>query len=185
MRTLARIVFVVAASLPAACRDRASGADAGNEAAASASAGDAPAADALSSPTCLTTTDVSSALGFAVRDLTRGTRRYGDMWTCGFEAADPALAGVTVTATVSPAAEAEQRFAKMREDVHAARGGKGEPDVIPAGERGMAYGTTSGSMAAAVKGGRLYLVEAHFGMAKVTGDKKDGTVALLRKLIGS
>jgi hypothetical protein len=189
MRPLVSILAVAASPLLAACGN--SGSDKPDvsayvgKSAAPASNAAAPAAGGGSGPACLTTADVSSALGFAVRDLTRGMRQYGPMWTCGFVATDSAtLPGVTVTITIEPASEADQRFAEMRQASQMAR--RVDPDVIPLGERGMAYGMSSGSTAAAVKDGRLYSVQAAYGAApRGFGDRKEGVTLLLRKLMGA
>jgi hypothetical protein len=189
MRSIARLLLITASSLLTACssgsNDKAdvsayvggSGAPASNAAATASGKGSGPA--------CLSTTDVESALGFAVRDLTRGMQHYGPMWTCGFAATDTArLPGVTVTITIEPASEADQRFAEMRQASQMAR--RVDPDVIPLGERGMAYGMSSGSTAAAVKDGRLYSVQAAYGAApRGFGDRKEGVTVLLRKLMGA
>jgi hypothetical protein len=53
------------------------------------------------------------------------------------------------------------------------------------GERGLAYSTASQARAAAVSNGKLYSVEMGFAAVSNFGDKKDGMVELLRKLIGS
>jgi hypothetical protein len=143
----------------------------------------APASNGSSS--CPTAADVKESLGFEPRPLTKGMQKYGPMSSCGYQAADEnALPGVTVQFTIEPASEAEQRFADMRTAVTTARGKPTEPDPITVGDRGMAYRTSSRTMAAAVKGGQLYTVEVRYGAIANFGDKQEGTVALLRKLIG-
>ena len=189
MRSLASILVIGTTTLLAACgegtadkQDVSAYVSSGISPASNASS---PAAGGTSAPACLSTADVSSALGFAVSDLTRGMRQYGPMWTCGFVATDTArLPGVTVTITIEPASEADERFAEMRTASQMAR--RVDPDVIPLGERGMAYGMSSGSTAAAVKDGRLYSVQAAYGAApRGFGDKKEGVTVLLRKLMGA
>ena len=115
-------------------------------------------------------------------------KHYGPMWSCGFAAADDnAMPGVTVQFTVEPASEADARFKDMREAVTSARGKPTEPDPVALGDRGMAFRTSSRTMAAAVKGGQLYSVDVRYGAvsASTFGDKQEGTVTLLRKLLGS
>jgi hypothetical protein len=189
MRSVTAVLVITATSLFAACGK--SGTDK-QDVSAYVSSSAAPASNAAatastnaSGPACLTTADVSRALGFEVRDLTGGMQNYGTMWSCGFAATDTArLPGVTVTITIEPASEADARFAEMRQASQMAR--RVDPDVIPVGERGMAYGMSSGSTAAAVKGGRLYSVQAGYGAApRGFGDKKDGVTALLKQLVGA
>jgi len=145
----------------------------------------APASTRSSAPACVTAADVKDALGFEVRELTKGMRQYGPIWSCGFAAADEnALPGVTVRILIEPGTEANQRFNEMRATVTAARGKPTEPDPIALGERGMAYRTASRTMAAAVKGGQLYSVDVGYGAVSKFGDKQEGTVKLLRKLMG-
>ena len=149
-----------------------------NAAGSSASGGD--------SPKCYTAEDVKSALGFEVRSLTGGMRNFGTFSMCGFAATDDdKLPGVTVTATVSPAADADTTFDQMRTVVKISKGGNAQPDVIQVGERGLAYGTNSQARAAAVANGRLYSVQMGFAAVSNFGDKKDGVTELLRKLMGS
>lgn len=187
MRSLASILVIGSASLLAACgNDGADKQDVSaytSNAATPASNAATPTGGGASGPACLSTADVSGALGFAVRDLTRGMQRYGSMSTCGFAATDTAtLPGVTVTVTIEPASEADQRFTEMRRTAQGAS--RVDPDVIQVGERGMAYGTLSRSMAAAVKDGRLYQIEANYGSApRNFGNKKEGVTTLLRKLM--
>ena len=57
--------------------------------------------------------------------------------------------------------------------------------MIQLGERGLAYGTSSQARAAAVANGQLYSVQIGFAAVSNFGDKKDGVVELLRKLMGS
>jgi hypothetical protein len=129
---------------------------------------------------------VKQALGFDARELTKGMKRYGPMSSCGFAAADEnALPGVTVQFTIEPASEAEKRFGDMRAAVTTARGKSTEPDPIPVGDKGMAYRTSSRTMAVAVKDGQLYSVEVRYGAVSDFGDKQEGTVALLRRLMGA
>jgi hypothetical protein len=139
-----------------------------------------------STPACYTAEDVKSALGFEVRSLTGGMRNFGTFSMCGYAATDDArLPGVTVTATVSPAADADTTFDQMRTVVKMSKGGNAQPDVIQLGERGLAYGTNSQARAAAVANGQLYSVQIGFAAVSNFGDKKDGVVELLRKLMGS
>ena len=145
----------------------------------------APSPTRSSAPSCVTAADVKDALGFEVRELTKGMKQYGPIWSCGFAATDEnALPGVTVRIMIEPGTEATQRFNDMRATVTAARGKPTEPDPIAVGERGMAYRTASRTMAAAVKGGLLYSVDVGYGAVSKFGDKQEATVRLLRKLMG-
>ena len=149
-----------------------------NAAGSSASGGD--------SPKCYTAEDVKSALGFEARSLTGGMRNFGTFSMCGYAATDDAkLPGVTVTATISPASDADTTFDRMQQVVKMSKGGNAQPDPIQVGERGLAYSTASQARAAAVSNGKLYSVEMGFAAVSNLGDKKDGMVELLRKLIGS
>jgi hypothetical protein len=184
-------IALASAALLAACGNKSASDDSTSSAAAVAAYTGAPtsngasAANGSSSPSCPTATDVKEALGFEVKDLTKGMKRYGPMSSCGFAAADEnALPGVTVQFTIEPASEADKRFSDMRATVSGARGTPTEPDSITVGERGMAYRTASRTMAAAVKGGQLYSVDVHYGAVGKFGDKQEGTVTLLRKLMG-
>ena len=188
MRPLLPIILFASTAL-ASCGSSDAGGDSASVApyvaAGSASSASPASAGGERAPSCLTAAEVSSALGYAVRDLTGGMRQYGPMWSCGFVATDTAkLPGATVTITIEPASEADQRFAEMRQASQMAR--RVDPDVISVGERGMAYGMSSGSTAAAVKDGRLYSVQAGYATApRGFGDRKDAVTALLRKLVGT
>jgi hypothetical protein len=139
-----------------------------------------------SDPTCVTAADVKAALGFDVRELTKGMKHYGPLWSCGFAAADEnALPGVTVKLNVEPASEANQRFDDMRSAVTVARGKPTDPDPVALGERALADRTSSKTMAAALSNGRLYSVEVMYGAVDKFGDKQPGSVTLLRKLMGA
>ena len=192
MRPLIPMITLAAAALLGGCGSSGAAADSAQVApyvassgGASSNASSSPASDG-SSRQCFTAADVKSALGFDARSLTGGMRQYGTMWNCGFAATDDArLPGVTVSATISPAAEADSTFDHMKQVVTMSKGGSAQPDVIPLGERGLAYGTNSQARAAAVANGQLYSVQVGFGGVANFGDKKDGAVELLRKLIGS
>lgn len=190
-----RIIFttmLASAALLAACGNKAASDDSTSSAAAvaaytgaPASNGGSAASNGIASPSCPTAADVKEALGFEAKELTKGMKRYGPMSSCGFAAADEsALPGVTVQFTIEPASEADKRFTDMRAAVTTARGNPTEPDPITVGDRGMAYRTSSRTMAAAVKSGQLYSVEVRYGAVSNFGDKQAGTVELLRKLIG-
>ena len=187
MRRFIPIALLANAALLAACGNKSASDDSATSAAAVA-AYTGPASSASSggaSPSCPTAAEVTEALGFQARDLTRGMKRYGPIASCGFAAVDEnALPGVTVTFTIEPASEADQRFSDMRAAVTSARGKPTEPDPVTVGERGMAYRTSSRTMAAAVKGGQLYSVDVRYGAIAQFGDKQEGTVTLLRKLVG-
>lgn len=179
---------VLPAALLIACSSKSESGDSAQSSAALAAYTGAPAASGGAGPSCVTAADVKSALGFDVRELTKGMKHYGPLWSCGFAAADDnAMSGVTVTFTIEPGSEADARFKDMREAVTSARGKATEPDPVPVGDRGMAYRTSSRTMAAAVKEGQLYSVDVRYGAmsASTFGDKQEGTVTLLRKLIGS
>ena len=191
MKRIIPIALLMNAALLAACgnksaNDAPASADVSQYTGAPASNAAATASNSSSSPQCPTAADVKDALGFEVRDLTRGMKRYGPLSSCGYAAADDnAMPGVTVTFTIEPASEADQRFNDMRASVTTARGKPTEPDPVSLGDRGMAYRTSSRTMAAAVKGGQLYSVDVHYGAMANFGDKQAGTVALLKKLMGA
>ena len=188
MRRIIPMAVLVPAALLIACGSKSEGGDSAQTSAAVAAYTGAPAANGGAEPSCVTAADVKSALGFDVRELTKGMKHYGPMWSCGFAAADDnAMPGVTVQFTVEPASEADARFKDMREAVTSARGKPTEPDPVALGDRGMAFRTSSRTMAAAVKGGQLYSVDVRYGAvsASTFGDKQEGTVTLLRKLLGA
>jgi hypothetical protein len=189
MRRIIPIALLVNAALLAACGSKpasdAAATDVSQYTGTPASNAAAAPSSGSSSPSCPTAAEVTQALGFEARDLTRGMKRYGPMSSCGFAAVDEnALPGVTVQFTIEPASEADARFKDMRASVTTARGKPTEPDPITVGDRGMAYHTSSRTMAAAVKGDQLYSVDLHYGAVANFGDKQEGTVALLRKLMG-
>ena len=190
-----RIIFttmLASVALLAACGSKSASDDSTSSAAAvaaytgaPASNGGSAASNGTASPSCPTAADVKEALGFDAKELTKGIKRYGPMSSCGFAAADEnALPGVTVQFTIEPASEADKRFSDMRDAVTTARAKTTEPDPITVGDRGMAYRTSSRTMAAAVKNGQLYSVDVRYGAVSNFGDKQAGTVALLRKLVG-
>jgi hypothetical protein len=177
--------MLVHAALLIACGNGAGGADSA-AIGPYVSANAAPASGSGTTPTCVSAADVKAALGFDVRELTKGMKHYGPLWSCGFAAADEnALPGVTVQLTIEPASEADKRFEEMRSAVSMARGTAAAPDPIPLGDRGMAYRTASRTMAAARANGQLYSVDLHYGAPKSFGDKQAGVVTLLRKLMGA
>jgi hypothetical protein len=194
MRSLIPTVTLAAAALLGGCGSSGAAADSaqvapsvasGGSAASNAASGAAPAAGG-SGLTCFTADDVKSALGFEARSLTGGMRNFGTMSMCGFVATDDAkLPGVTVTATISPASDADTTFDQMRTVVKVSKGEDAQPDPIQVGERGLAYGTNSQARAAAVANGKLYSVQTGFAAVSNFGDKKDGVTELLRKLMGS
>jgi hypothetical protein len=152
-----------------------------------ASSAPSPAGDAGSAPKCFTAADVKSAMGIDVKDLTNGMRKYGEFWNCGYVPANgTTFPGVSVQLTVAAAAEADATFDRLTRAMRIARGPAAQPDALQLGDRGMAYGTPSGAVAAAVAGDRLYIVETMYGTAgQAFRDKQDATVALLRKTMGS
>ena len=154
---------------------------------ASGSASNAPSPSGAdgNAPKCFSAADVKSAMGIDVQDLTSGMRKYGEFWNCGYVPTDPSLPGVSVQLTVAAAAEADATFDRLTRAMRLARGPNAEPDALQVGDRAMAYGTPSGAVAAAVSGDRLYIVETMYGTAgQAFTDKKDATVALLRKTVG-
>ena len=187
MRHLVPVVMLAGIALIMGCGSSAESADSAQVAAYVAPDVSAPAAGSSgSAPACYTADDVKSALGFEVRSLTGGMRNFGTFSMCGYAATDDAkLPGVTVTATISPAADADTTFDQMRTVVKMSKGGNAQPDVIQLGDRGLTYGTNSQARAAAVANGRLYSVQIGFAAVSNFGDKKDGVVELLRKLMGS
>ena len=192
MTRLDQIAILACAALLAGCGSKGATVDSAQAApyvassSAASSAGGASSLTGASTPSCVTTADVKSALGFDVRELTKGMKRYGPMMSCGFEASDyDALPGVTIQLVIEPGSEAEKRFADMRGTVTTARGQPTEPDPIPLGERGMAYRTSSRTMASALSKGQLYSVDLRYGAVSKFGDKEAGVVALLKKLMGS
>ena len=191
MRPLTPIVTIAVAALLGGCGSNDAAADSAQVgpyvASGSNASSNAPGSSASGgSATCFTAEDVKSALGFDARSLTGGMRNFGTFSMCGFAATDDAkLPGVTVTATVSPASDADTTFDRMKQVVTMSKGGNAQPDAIQLGERGLAYGTNSQARAAAVANGKLYSVEMGFAAVSNFGDKKDGMVDLLRKLMGS
>ena len=187
MRHLVPVVMLAGTVLSAGCGSSAESADSAQVAAYVAPSASAPASGGSgSAPACYTAEDVKSALGFEVRSLTGGMRQFGPLSMCGYAATDgDKLPGVTVTATISPAADADTTFDRMKQVVKMSKGGNAQPDPIQLGERGLAYSTASQARAAAVANGKLYSVEMGFAAVSNFGDKKDGMVELLRKLMGS
>ena len=186
MRRIIPVALLATTALLAACGSKSASDNSTPSAeAVAAYTGPSSSASSGSSSSCPTAADVKQALGFEVRDLTRGMKRYGPLSSCGYAAADDdTMPGVTVQFTIEPASEAEKRFSDMRASVTTARGKPTEPDPVALGERGMAFHTSSRAMAAAVKGGQLYSVDVHYGAMSNFGDKQEGTVTLLRKLMG-
>jgi hypothetical protein len=136
-------------------------------------------------PKCFTAADVKSAMGIDMHDLTGGMRQYGTFWNCGYVPTDSTLPGVSVQLSVASAAEADSTFDQLTRAMRIARGPTAQPDALQIGDRAMAYGTPSGAVAAAVAGDRLYIVETMYGTAgQAFTDKKDATIALLRKTVG-
>ena len=187
MRHLVPAVMLAGTVLTMGCGSSAESTDSAQVAAYVAPNSSAPVSGGSgSTPACYTAEDVKSALGFEVRSLTGGMRKFGTFSMCGYAATDDAkLPGVTVTATVSPAADADTTFDRMKQVVKMSKGGNAQPDPIQLGERGLAYSTASQARAAAVANGKLYSVEMGFAAVSNFGDKKDGMVELLRKLMAS
>ena len=154
---------------------------------ASDAASKAPSASSAEgeAPKCFSAADVKSAMGVDVVDLTSGMRKYDAIWNCGYVPANATtIPGVSVQLTVAAASEADATFDRLTRAMRIARGPTAQPDALQLGERAMAYDTPSGAVAAAVAGGQLYIVETMYGTAGQNfTDKKDGTIALLRKTI--
>ena len=146
---------------------------------ATAAAGtQSPPSVSVSSP-CPPATEVGTMFGFDVRALTG--KQYGDQLVCGYvDAKDEG--GATITATASPASEADTELDKIRSNVSTARPGA-QTEKIPVGDRGEAYGSSSTSEAAAVSSGRFYHVKLVTNAGNV-GDKKDAAIAMLKRMIG-
>ena len=188
MRRIIPVAVLAHAALFIACGSKSENAESGQTASAVAAYTGTPASNGGSGPSCPTAADVKDALGFEARELTKGMKHYGPLWSCGFAAADDeSLPGVTVQFTIEPATEADKRFDDMGKTVTMARGTPTKPDPVAVGERGMSYRTSSSTMAAAVKGGQLCSVEVRYGAVSTSkfGDKQEGTVTLLRKLVGT
>lgn len=193
MRPLLPMVLFASAALLAGCGGSAAGGDSAAvapyvaaNAAASTSAATNVSNAGGSTPTCPTAADVKSALGFDVRELTKGMKRYGPVSSCGFAASDDdALPGVTVQFMIEPGSEADGRFDDMRKWVTLARGTPTEPDPVAVGERGMAFHSASRTLAAALSKGQLYSVDLRYGAVSKFADKQDGIVTLLRQLMSA
>ena len=189
MRPMIAIATLAAAAL-AGCGAGGAAADSSqvspDVASVTASNAPAPSGGGGSAPKCFTAADVKSAMRIDVVDLTGGMRQYGTFWNCGYVPTDATLPGVSVELTVASAAEADSTFDRLTGAMRIARGPSAQPDALQLGDRAMAYGTPSGAVAAAVAGDRLYIVETMYGTAgEAFRDKKDATIALLRKAIGS
>lgn len=131
---------------------------------------------------CLSSAEVSDALGLEVRDFRTGNQTSGSNAVCAYQGADNKL-GVSVTTIVGPADRADEVFGKMKESAKLFLGAGAAPEAIPVGERGFAYGGGAKSEAAAVSGGRLYHAEVVSSASVDIGDKKAGLTELVRKLI--
>lgn len=134
-----------------------------------------------SAPKCFTAADARSAMGIDLVDLTRGMRQYGTFWNCGYVPTDSTHPGFSVQLTVAAASEASSTFDRLTQQMKVARGPNAQPDALQVGDRGIAYDTPSGAVAAAVAGDRLYIVETMYGTAEGFGGKKAATIELLRK----
>jgi hypothetical protein len=151
----------------------------------SASSATSPSGAAGDAPKCFSADDVKSAMGIDVVDLTRGMHNYGEFWNCGYVPANATtLPGVSVQLTVASASEADATFDRLTRAMRIARGPSAQPDALQLGDRGIAYDTPSGAVATAVSGNQLYIVETMYGTAgQAFTDKKDATIALLRKTV--
>ena len=188
MRPMIVIATLAAAAL-AGCGKGGAAADSSQVseyvASGAASSASSPSDGDGSAPKCFTATDVKSAMGVEMVDLTGGMRKYGTFWNCGYVPTDSTLPGVSVQLSVASAAEADSTFDQLTRAMRIARGPTAQPDALQIGDRAMAYGTPSGAVAAAVAGDRLYIVETMYGTAgQAFTDKKDATIALLRKTVG-
>ena len=184
MRPIIAIATLAAAAL-AGCGAGGAAADSSQTSRYVASSASPPTGGDADVPKCFTAADVKSAMGIDVVDLTRGMRRYGTFWNCGYVPTDATtLPGVSVQLTVASATEAESTFDRLTRAMRIARGPSAQPDALQLGDRAMAYGTPSGAVAAAVAGDRLYIVETMYGTAgQAFSDKENATIELLRKII--
>jgi hypothetical protein len=187
MRRLVPLALLAGTVLTIGCGSSSGSADSAQVAAYVAPNAAAPASGSSgAAPGCYTAEDVKNALGFEVRSITGGMRSFGTFSLCGYAATDDAkLPGVTVTGTVSPAADADTTFDQMRTVVKMSKGGNAQPDVIQVGDQGLAYTTLSQARAAAVANGKLYSVQIGYGAVSNFGDKKEGVITLLRKLMAN
>ena len=151
-----------------------------------ASSAPSPSGGSGSAPTCFTAADVKRAMGIDMVDLTGGMRQYGTIWNCGYVPTDTVTyRGASVQLTVASAAEADETFERHTDAMRLGRGPTAQPDVLQLGDRAKSYWTPSGAVAAAVSGDKLYIVETMYGTGQVFKDKKDATIELLRKTLGS
>jgi hypothetical protein len=183
-------IAILAATALAGCGAGGAAADSSqlSQYVASGAASNAPSPSAASgnAPKCFTAADVKSAMGIDMVDLTGGMRKYGTFWNCGYVPTDTTTyRGASVQLTVAPAAEADETFERHTDAMRLGRGPTAQPDVLNIGDRARAYWTPSGAVAAAVAGDQLYIVETMYGTGQAFKDKKDATIELLRKTIGS
>ena len=165
---------------------RGAAADSSQVAQSAASSAPSPAGGGGSAPPCFTAADVKSAMGVDMVDLTGGMRKYGTIWNCGYVPTDTVTyRGASVQLTVDSAAEADAAFERHTSMMRLGRGPAAQPDVLQLGDRAFAYWSPSGAVAAAVSGDKLYVVETMYGTGQVFKDKKDATIELLRKTLGS
>jgi hypothetical protein len=182
-------VASVAAALLSGCGARDAAADSSqiSQYVASGAASNAPppANSDGDAPKCFTAADVKTAMGIDVVDLTNGMQKFGEFWNCGYVPANATTTpGVSVQLTVASASEADATFDRHIRSMRIARGPGAQPDPLQLGDRGMAYDTPSGAVAMTVSGNQLYIVETMYGTAGQNfTDKKEGTIALLRKSI--
>ena len=186
MRPMIVIATLAAAAL-AGCGKGGSAADSSQVseyvASGAASSASSPSDGDGSAPKCFTATDVKSAMGVEMVDLTGGMRKYGTFWNCGYVPTTATFPGVSVQLTVASAAEADETFERFTTWMRVPGGPTAQPDVLNIGDRASAYWTPSGAAAVAVSGDKLYIVEAMYGTGQLK-DRKDATIALLRKTVG-
>ena len=190
MRPTIAIATLAAAAVLSGCGAAGAAADSSQVsqyvASGTASSAAAPSDGGDSAPKCFTAADVKGAMGIDVVDLTGGMRRYGTFWNCGYVPTDTVTyRGASVQLTVASAAEADETFERHTDAMRLGRGPTAQPDVLQLGDRARSYWTPSGAVAAAVSGDKLYIVETMYGTGQVFKDKKDATIELLRKTLGS
>jgi hypothetical protein len=133
---------------------------------------------------CLPAAEVTRVVGFPVQILV-DTSDGGNV-ACAYQATDPGEEGTLVSIGVGPAEQADEVFEEVRSGAKVAHGQRAEAERINVGDRGYAYGSSSGSQAAAVARGRVYQVSIQLSMQSATPDtwdKKAAAIQLLQKLI--
>jgi hypothetical protein len=130
---------------------------------------------------CPSPADVGAAVGVPVT-VVRADDGSPDWMTCNYQLTGR-YRGVFLELTTQPAARAETRFAELKEEVRSAKGPDALPVRIAVGEGGWAYGSSSGSTAAAVAGGRVYRATMNYFAFGSIGDQRDAMVRVLKLAI--